>query len=272
VSQLALGGILPALVTPLTADGAVDVPGCRRLVDHVLRGGVHGVLTLGSSGEVTALEAAQRQLVLETIIEAVNGRLPVLAGVAQTSLTATVSEVARAAAAGANAVLLAPPYYAPIDAATTLSFYQRVADAAALPILVYNIPSFTKVRVAPDDVARLAEAGAVVGIKDSSRDFEYFLQVLDVTSNVPGFQAFTGSDSLLLAALLAGGAGAITLGANIAPAWLVQVCINSESRSRTAYVSMPSPAPTLSAASRVQPSANTESRDSSVRSGSERRP
>jgi 4-hydroxy-tetrahydrodipicolinate synthase len=80
------------------------------------------------------------------------------------------------------------------------------------------------VRVAPEDVARLAEAGAVVGIKDSSRDFEYFLQVLDVTSHVPGFQAFTGSDSLLLASLLAGGAGAITLGANIAPAWLVQVC------------------------------------------------
>ncbi len=92
-----------------------------------------------------------------------------------------------------------------------------------MPILVYNIPGFTKVAVSPPVVARLAEEAAVAGIKDSSRDFEYFAQVLDAVGDRPDFVAFTGTDTTLLASVVMGAAGAITLSSNLAPAWGVQL-------------------------------------------------
>lgn len=222
-TDLALRGVFPALVTPLHPDGTFDEAGCRRLVEHVLAGGVHGVLALGSTGEVASFETNVRRRILEVVADAIGGRVPLLAGVAQTGLADAVDEIRAAAAVGARAALVVPPYYSPIDQSAVLAFYRQVAERAPLPILVYNIPAFTKIVVAPATVARLADEGAVAGIKDSSRDFEYFEQVLDVVGDRPGFASFTGTDTLLLASLAMGASGAITLSSNLAPAWGVRL-------------------------------------------------
>jgi 2-dehydro-3-deoxy-D-pentonate aldolase len=218
-----LRGVLPALATPLTREGAVDEPGMRRLVEHVLAGGVHGLLALGSTGEVASLDEPARRKVLATVVEAAAGRVPVICGVAQPQLAAARADISLAAELGAAAVLLAPPYYYPIDQPTVLTFYRQLAEDSALPILVYNIPQNTKVVIEPRTVATLAHEGAVAGIKDSSRDFEYFENVCLATRDLPEFRIFTGSDTMLLASLAMGGAGTICGGANVAPGWVVRI-------------------------------------------------
>ena len=219
----ALAGVLVALASPMTKGGAVDGAGIGRLVEHVISGGVHGVLALGSTGETASLDERARREVLDAVVTASAGRVPVLCGIAQSQLSTAIAEVAAAARAGADAALVAPPFYYPTDATGVLAFYRDVAAGAEIPILVYNIPQFTKVAVDPTTLATLAREGAVQGIKDSSRDFEYFEGVCVATRDVPGFRIFTGSDTMLVASLAAGGAGTICGAGNVAPAWVVRI-------------------------------------------------
>ena len=146
-----------------------------------------------------------------------------ICGVAQASVASVRTEIESAARLGADAVLVAPPFYYPMDQASVLAFYRRIAEDAPVPILVYNIPQFTKVVVEPATIATLAAQGAVKGVKDSSRDFEYFEGVCIATREVDGFRVFTGSDSMLVASLAAGASGTICGAANIAPDWVVRV-------------------------------------------------
>ncbi len=207
----------------MTREGEVDLGGVARLVEHVIDGGVHGVLALGSTGETASLDERSRRMVLDGVIKAAGGRVPVLCGVAQSQLASAVAEVEAAAKAGADAALVAPPFYYPTDQAGVLAFYRAVAARASIPILVYNIPQFTKVVMEPATLAALATEGAVQGIKDSSRDFEYFEGVCIATRDVAGFRVFTGSDTMLVASLAVGGSGTICGAGNIAPDWVVRI-------------------------------------------------
>jgi 4-hydroxy-tetrahydrodipicolinate synthase len=218
-----LSGVLPALISPLKEDGTADGPAIARLVDHVLKGGVHGLLALGSTGETASLDETARRKVLGGVIEAARGRVPVLCGVAQSHLAAARVEVKAAADMGADAALVAPPFYYLIDQPTVLAFYRHVAEHSPLPILLYNIPQLTKVVAEPATVATLAREGTIVGIKDSSRDFEYFEAVCIATRDMPKFRIFTGSDTMLLASMALGGAGTICGAANVAPHWVVRI-------------------------------------------------
>ena len=218
-----LRGVLPALATPLTRDGGVDEAAIHRLVEHVLAAGVNGLLPLGSTGEAASLDEPARRKVLAAVVKAAAGRVPVICGVVQSQLAAARADVNAAADLGAAAALVAPPYYYPIDQATVLSFYRRLAADSPLPIMVYNIPQNTKVVTEPATVVTLAREGVVAGIKDSSRDFEYFENVCVATRDLPEFRIFTGSDTMLLAALAMGGSGTICAAANIAPGWVVRI-------------------------------------------------
>jgi 4-hydroxy-tetrahydrodipicolinate synthase len=216
-----LRGVVPALASPLLEDGTVDEPGVRRLVERVIAGGVHGLLPLGSTGEVASLDERTRRSLLAIVVDAAAARVPVICGVAQTNLEDAISEVSAAAEAGAVAALVAPPFYYPTNQVTVLAFYRRLAASSQLPVMIYNIPQFTKVVSEPSTVALLAREGAIVGIKDSSRDFEYFERLCVATRDLPDFRLFTGSDSMLLASLAMGGTGTICAAANVAPRWVV---------------------------------------------------
>jgi len=218
-----LTGVLPALISPLRGDGKVDEPAVTRLVEHVISRGVNGLLALGSTGETASLDETARRTLLSKVVEAASGRVPVICGVAQSHLSAARVEVEAAAHLGAAAALVAPPFYYLIDQPTLLAFYRGLAKESPLPILLYNIPQYTKVVAQPDTVAALAREGTIVGIKDSSRDFEYFEGVCIATRELPRFRIFTGSDTMLLPALAMGGAGTICGAANVAPAWIVRI-------------------------------------------------
>lgn len=218
-----LTGVIPALVSPLRRDGSVDEPAVPRLVQHVLDGGVHGLLALGSTGETASLDETSRRTVLGAVVRAAAGRVPVLCGVAQSHLAASRAEVEAAARLGADAALVAPPFYYPMDQPSVLAFYRQLAERSPLPIFLYHIPQFTKVVTEPATVAVLAHEGTIAGIKDSSRDFEYFEGVCIATRDLPRFRIFTGSDTMLLPSMAMRGAGTICGAANVAPHWVVRI-------------------------------------------------
>jgi len=218
-----LTGVLPALISPLRSDGKVDEAAVGRLVEHVIKGGVRGMLALGSTGETASLDETARRTLLSSVVEAAAGRVPVICGVAQSHLSAARVEVEAAARLGAVAALVAPPFYYLIDQPTVLAFYRTLAEGSPLPILLYNIPQYTKIVAEPSTVAKLAREGTIAGIKDSSRDFEYFEGVSIATRDLPRFRVFTGSDTMLLPSLTMGGSGTICGAANVAPHWVVRI-------------------------------------------------
>ncbi len=218
-----LSGVLVALASPLRRDGSVDEPGVARLVEHVIAGGVHGLLALGSTGETASLDEKARRALLTAVVRAATGRVPVICGVAQSQLASARAEVEAAEQLGAGAALVAPPFYYPTDQPGVLDFYRQLAGHSRLPLMLYNIPQFTKVVAEPATIATLAREGVIKGIKDSSRDFEYFEGVCIATRDIAGFRIFTGSDTMLLASLAMGGAGTICGAGNIAPDWVVRI-------------------------------------------------
>jgi 4-hydroxy-tetrahydrodipicolinate synthase len=218
-----LTGVMPALISPLRSDGKVDEAAVGRLVEHVMKAGVRGMLALGSTGETASLDETARRTLLSSVVAAADGRVPVICGVAQSHLSAARVEVEAAARIGAVAALVAPPFYYLIDQPTVLAFYRMLAKDSPIPILLYNIPQYTKVAVEPWTVATLAREGTIAGIKDSSRDFEYFEGVCIATRELPAFRVFTGSDTMLLPSLAMGGAGTICGAANVAPHWVVRI-------------------------------------------------
>ncbi len=218
-----LAGVLVALVSPLHQDGSADEAAMGVLVERMVAGGVHGLLALGSTGETASLDERSRRAILAAAVRSARGRVPVLCGVAQSHLEAARAELRAAAALGADAALVAPPYYYPMDQPSLKDFYRELARASRLPILLYNIPQFTKVVAEPPTVAELARDGTIAGIKDSSRDYEYFEAVCIATRDLPAFRLFTGSDTMLLASLAMGGSGTICGAGNVAPAWVVRI-------------------------------------------------
>lgn len=211
--------IVPALVTPLTAEGAVDRAACARLVEHVLAGGVDAVLALGSTGESATLGAKRRAAALEAFTDAVAGRVPVAVGVTEPSLVATLEQAQQACDAGVVAIVVTPPYYAPVDQATVVRHYEAVAAATSVHLLGYNIPSFTKTWLEPETTRTLLERGVLHGVKDSSADLEYMTQLMRVVQATgrEDVGIWTGMDTLLLPALLLGANGAIAASSNLAP-------------------------------------------------------
>jgi dihydrodipicolinate synthase/N-acetylneuraminate lyase len=221
-------GVTVALLTPVDERGQTDKDGLKRLVSSVLAGGVAGISPLGSTGEGYSLSLAQRLEVVETVVTAAGPQIPVIPGVFGHNADLALAEITVYQAAGASAVLVAPPSYYPLAPAEQRAFFARVAQASPLPVVLYNIPPYTKVSIAPAVVAELAAMDQVAAIKDSSRDFSYFLSVLDAVAGagVPSeeFLVLTGTDSMLLSCLAAGGSGTICASANVVPELPVGIC------------------------------------------------
>lgn len=214
-----LRGVYVALATPLHADGSFDPAGTNRLLDYVMSGGVHGVVCLGSTGELTSLPRSMRGPFIQHVARQLDGTVPLIAGVAEDSIAETVIEIEQASQAGATAALVAPPHYSPIDQTGVYDFYAKVAAQVEMPLIVYHIPSFTGVTIAPETIQRLVADGIVVGLKDSGGDFEFLQRTWALAGATNDASVLTGDDSMLLAALVAGVTGAIAASPNVAP-WL----------------------------------------------------
>lgn len=207
-------GVHCPLVTPFDDDG-VDREALGELVEHVLGGGVDGLVPCGTTGEFASLDAAEYRAVLETTVEHA-GDAPVMAGAAGTSVDGTIERTEVAADAGADAVLITLPYFhGSNDPAGDAAFVHAVADDAALPVYLYNIPSCVGRSIGADIVVELADHDRLLGLKDSSGDFNYFSELLRRTPE--SFQLFEGFDSHLVAGLSLGADGGINALSNVIP-------------------------------------------------------
>jgi dihydrodipicolinate synthase/N-acetylneuraminate lyase len=162
-------GIIPPMVTPLLSDTvSLDTKGVKKLIEHLINGGVHGVFILGTTGESTSLSyATRRQLIIETC-KVVNNRIPVFVGITDTTIEESIQLANVAKANGAAAVVTAPPYYYGLGQEELFQYYWKLADQLSLPLFLYNMPSHTKINIDIKTVVRLAEHSNIIGLKDSS--------------------------------------------------------------------------------------------------------
>ncbi|MEU5421821.1 dihydrodipicolinate synthase family protein [Streptomyces sp. NPDC020799] len=221
-----LGGVVPPLCTPLTPDGEVDVRSLGALVEHVLAAGVDAVFALGSSGEAVFLADDRRRTALRAVVEAVDGRVPVLAGAIDMT-TARVQAQARAAAAlGADALVVTAPFYAGAHPAETADHFRRVRAGTDLPLIAYDIPPAVHSKLTPAVLLPLVEDGTLAGLKDSSGDLGALRRLL-VALRERGldrtFAVLTGSEPAADAALLAGAHGVVPGLGNVDPAGYVRL-------------------------------------------------
>jgi len=213
-----LRGIIPPLVTPLLDRDTLDTAGLERLVEHVLAGGVHGLFILGTTGEAPSLSYRLRYDLIDRVCGQVAGRVPVLVGITDTSFVESTNIARKAKDAGAQAVVLAPPYYFPAGQMELLEYLKHLTAELPLPVFLYNMPSHTKLVFEPETIRAAADFPGVAGIKDSSGNMMYFrrLQAL-LLGDRPEFSVLMGPEELLAEAILLGGHGGVAGGANLLP-------------------------------------------------------
>jgi len=220
--HLPLKGIIPPLVTPLNNYDEIDIPGLQRLIEHQISGGVHALFILGTNGEAPSLSYQLRKEFIKKACELVDHRIPVLVGITDTSLAGSLDISEYAKSVGADAVVVAPPYYFPVSDEEMVDYFETLAPRLPLPFLIYNMPSHTKVHLSLEIVKRAKELGAV-GIKDSSGDMLYFYSLIEEFKDSPDFSIITGTEIFLPETIMHGGHGAVAGGANMFPKLFVDL-------------------------------------------------
>ncbi|MBN1680102.1 MAG: 4-hydroxy-tetrahydrodipicolinate synthase [Anaerolineae bacterium] len=218
-----LHGVIPPLVTPMHADGSLNLDAVPVLVEHVLSNGVHGIFTPGSQSEAFALSVGERRQVLDAVLAAVDGRVPVIAGTGAITTRDTIALSQDAERAGVDAAAIITPYFITPSQDELIAHYKTVADSITIPILGYSNPARTGgVRLLPDTLAHLAsEIPHFIGVKDSSGDLAETAAIIRACP--ADFRVFVGRDTLVLAALHYGAVGTVALTANVVPSILVRI-------------------------------------------------
>ncbi|MEQ1861597.1 MAG: dihydrodipicolinate synthase family protein [Chthoniobacteraceae bacterium] len=222
-----LTGIVPPLATPLLAGDQLDTAGLDRLIEHVLAGGVSGLFLLGTTGEGPSLSYRLRREVVERACKQVARRVPVLVAITDTIFAESIAMARHAADCGADAVVVAPPYYLPAGQPELSEYIEHLVAALPLPLMLYNMPALTKVVFEPDTLKRAMDEPRIIGLKDSSANMLYFNRVLGILSQRPDWSLMIGPEELLMEALLLGGHGGVSGGANVFPALYVKLCADA---------------------------------------------
>ncbi len=225
MKNVPIRGVIPALITPMHADESVNFEELRRQVNRQIDGGVHAIFCFGTNGEGYILNGREKQQVLETVIDEVNGRVPVYAGTGCISTKETVEQCKMAEAAGADVLSVITPSFAAASQDELYEHYKTVAAAVDLPIVLYNIPARTGNAIAPQTVERLSRIENIVGAKDSSGNFANILGYIEAgkAKENGSFAVLSGNDQLIIWNLLAGGTGGIAGCANVYPHTMASV-------------------------------------------------
>lgn len=216
-------GIIIPVVTPVDAQGRFNEAVYRRLIEFWYESGVSGIFPFGTTGEFYAFDEGEYRRVLEVTCEAVRGRMAVYAGANHIATKGAIRLARIAEEAGVDALSVLTPMFISQTQEEVEGYYRAVAESTRLPIVIYNNKPKTNVTVAPATVARLAEIPNIVGVKDSTGDMTNTEEYLRLTRGNPNFHVLIGRDTLILAGLHYGAAGAIASCANIAPAVAVEI-------------------------------------------------
>lgn len=215
-------GVGTALVTPFKPDGSLDEAGVKALAKRQVDAGVHFVSPCGTTGEAPTLSADEKVRIVELVVEAVAGRVPVLAGAGGYNTREVIELVHRMEKAGADGILSVTPYYNKPTPEGMLEHYKAVTGATALPVVLYNVPGRTGVNVDAGTLATIVKAcPTVVAVKEASGNMP---QLVDICATLPeSFIVLSGDDALTLPLLSIGGHGIISVASNEVPAQMVQM-------------------------------------------------
>jgi 4-hydroxy-tetrahydrodipicolinate synthase len=214
-ATLDVSGLAVALITPFQADGSLDLPAFRRLVQHVIGGGADVLVALGTTGEASTILDEERDQVVAACLEEAKGK-PVLVGTGSASTAQAALWTRRARALGANGALVVTPYYNKPTQAGIAAHYGAIAQGApGFPLVAYNVPGRTGVNLAPAGLSRVWEVAEVVAVKESSGNLA---QIAEVARTLPaGKQLLAGDDNLALASIAVGAVGLVSVLGNVVP-------------------------------------------------------
>ncbi len=221
-------GVIPALITPFNEDASqsLDIDGLRNCIEHVIRGGVHGLLACGSTGESATMTHAEHIRVIEETVSAASNRIPAIAGTGSNNTEEALLMTRAAKMSGADGVLLISPYYNKPNRSGLLKHYRKVADIG-LPVIVYNIPGRTGQNLPADLIIEMVETiPNLVAIKEASGNLDQMMAIIQGTQDLDREYPFiltSGDDSLTLPVLSVGGHGCISVTANIEPKRMVEM-------------------------------------------------
>lgn len=214
-------GIIPAMVTPFDGNGRLHEEVARQMIRRLLQAGAHGIFVLGTNGEFFAMTDDEKVELVRIAADEIAGKIPLYAGAGSITTSETVSLSRQLEVAGADALSIITPYFVPVNQSEIYEHFAAVAGSTDLPIVLYNIPARTGVMLEAGTVASLSQIPNIVGVKDSSGNFEHMLQLIQQTDN--DFSVLAGTDAFILSVLMAGGSGAIAASANIAPETVVSI-------------------------------------------------
>jgi 4-hydroxy-tetrahydrodipicolinate synthase len=210
----ALGRVLSAMVTPMRADGSVDLDAAQRLAAHLVDAGHDGLVVSGTTGESPTTSATEKDELLRAVIEAVGDRAVVIAGAGSNDTAKSIDSVQAAAKAGADAVLAVTPYYNKPPQAGLVAHFTALADASDLPVMVYDIPGRSVVPIARDTYLRIAEHERIVAVKDARADLWLAGDLIERT----GLAWYSGDDAMNLFHFVNGAVGFVGVTSQVAPA------------------------------------------------------
>lgn len=216
-------GVIPPMITPLNEDFSLDKFHLKKLVDHLIDGGVHGIFLLGTTGEFAGLSSLVKIELIQETCRLVQGRVPVLVGITDCSFEESVRLSQVAKYSGAHSLVAAPPFYMNVGQQELVQYYQKLADQVSLPLFLYNMPSHTKLFLEVDTVRTLAEHPNIVGLKDSSANGAYFQRVRYELKDLPDFLLFVGPEEMTAETVWLGGHGGVNGGANLFPSLYVDL-------------------------------------------------
>ncbi|MDF1753645.1 MAG: dihydrodipicolinate synthase family protein [Verrucomicrobiales bacterium] len=217
-------GIVPPMITPLTGRDSLDVAGLERLVDRLIEGGVSGIFVLGTTGEAPSLSYRLRRELVEKTCQLVNGRIPVLVGITDTSIVESVALAQASAGYGADAVVTSAPFYFPAGQPELREYIEQLVPELPLPLMLYNMPSLTKVSFSRMVVEWAMDCEKVIGLKDSSGDLTYFRKMQHLAAERrPDWSLLVGPEEILAETVLLGGHGGVNGGANLYPSLYVNL-------------------------------------------------
>lgn len=216
-----LQGCMTAMVTPLTESGEVNYEGLRQNADFQIENGITGLVPLGTTGESPTIHDDERERIIKTVVDASNGRVPVIVGTGTNSTEKTIKYTKQAKQLGADAALIVSPYYNKPTQEGLYQHFTAVATAAELPIIVYNIQGRTGVNIETATLKRMAENRNIVAVKEASGNLA---QMMDVLDQLPGgFTVVSGDDNLTLPLMSLGGKGVISVISNLLPGKVSQM-------------------------------------------------
>lgn len=217
-----LKGSLVALITPMNQDGSINYEQLRSLIDWHIENGTDGIVAVGTTGESATLSVDEHLTVIEETVKHVNKRVPVIAGTGANNTAEAIALSKAAEEVGADYTLSVVPYYNKPSQEGIYQHFKAIAEAAAIPMIIYNVPGRTMVNMTNDTILRLAEIPNIVGVKEASGDIGRDIELINRAPE--GFTVLSGDDPTGMAFMLSGGSGVITVAANVAPKLFADMC------------------------------------------------